>query len=278
MEDLVIEALQIYSMDSYYLPRESRDQIDYLLGEDALKSFPNAYVLEFYIENTTAMEGEGDLMSKFGLEIRDETTLLVSRRRFRSVVPNLERPREGDVIYLPLMQNFFEIVHVEHENNQAMFYTLGRGRNANFYVYALRLRQMVFSEEQIQTGIEEVDDQIRDSYRPLYLTMSTGVRDYNSDDLEIIYQGSSLNTATATANVSSWDSSTKLLGAIRVTGTFQPNVIVKGVTSNAQWTLSTVDSDTPLDEMFEDLLNNKQIQDEANTIIDWSESNPFGNP
>ena len=130
VEDLVIESLGINGMDVYYMPRTSGDSEDLLYGEDTLKQYTSAYPIEMYLENVTGMDGEGDFMSKFGLEIRDELTLLVSRRRFTSTV-NQHRPFEGDLIYIPLIQNFFEITFVEHENNQAMFYTLGRGRGGN---------------------------------------------------------------------------------------------------------------------------------------------------
>ena len=152
VEDLLIEALKIYGMDVYYLPRSSGDEVDYIYGEDSNKQYTSAYPIELYLENVTGMDGEGDFISKFGLEIRDEITLLVSRRRFASTVPQ-KRPNEGDLIYVPLVQNFFEISFVEHENDQAMFYTLGRGRGANVYVYALKLKQLVFSNELISTGL-----------------------------------------------------------------------------------------------------------------------------
>ena len=85
VEDLVIEAMKIHGMDVYYLPRSTRDNEteDFLYGEDTTKQYREAYVIEMYLENTSAMEGEGDFISKFGLEIRDETSLLVSRRRFK---------------------------------------------------------------------------------------------------------------------------------------------------------------------------------------------------
>ena len=130
VEDLVIEAMQIYGMDVYYLPRSTRDQVDYLFGEDTLKQYVTAYPIEMYLENVTGMDGEQDFISKFGLEIRDEIQLLVSRRRFAATIP-LNRPLEGDLIYVPLVTAFFEITYVEHENDQAMFYTLGRGRGGN---------------------------------------------------------------------------------------------------------------------------------------------------
>jgi hypothetical protein len=101
VEDLVIEAMQIHGMDVYYMPRESRDEVDYIYGEDTLKTYTKAYPLEMYLENVTGMAGDGDFISKFGLEIRDEVTMLVSRRRFKytTAASNLIRPREGDLIF-----------------------------------------------------------------------------------------------------------------------------------------------------------------------------------
>jgi hypothetical protein len=121
VEDLVIEAMQIHGMDVYYLPQTSRDQVDMLYGEDTLKEFRSAYGIEMYLENVSGMDGEGDFISKFGLEIRDEVTLLMSRRRFASLGTSLIRPREGDLVYIPLLQNFFEISFVEHDLVKKLF-------------------------------------------------------------------------------------------------------------------------------------------------------------
>lgn len=272
VEDLLIEALKIYACDCYYLPRESRDQIDKLYGEDAVKSFNNAYPLEFYIENVLSMEGEMDLMTKFGLEIRDEMTVLVSRRRFKKEVHNIDRPREGDIIYIPFLDNFFEIYSVEHENNQAMFYTLGRGRGANIYVYALKMRQFAFSEEPITTGVELVDESIEQSYKPVYLMLNTGTGNYLFEDQEVV------TTATASANVVNWTAATKQLEVILVKGSFIPGQIVVGGTSNASWNIASVDYNSPINNIFEDSADNKVVQNEANTILNWDESNPFGTP
>ena len=278
VEDLVIEAMKIHGMDVYYLPRSTRDNEteDFLYGEDTTKQYREAYVIEMYLENTSAMEGEGDFISKFGLEIRDETSLLVSRRRFRLTIPEMARPLEGDLIYIPLLQNFFEITHVEHENNQAMMYTLGKGRGGNVYVYALRMKQFVFSDEIISTGVDEIDSQILGAYRGTDLIMTVGGSGvFDSANNESIYQGSSFATATARAVVRDWSSSTRTLDAIRVQGTFLGNVAVKGVISNSSWTLATIDTDTPMTNAFEDLIDNKRIETEADAIIDFSDSNPF---
>lgn len=279
IEDLVIEANKIHGMDVYYLPRESRDQIDRLMGEDQLKTFDKAYIIEMYLENVSGMEGEGDLISKFGLEIRDEMTLLVSRRRFNFTIPNLVRPREGDLIYIPLVQNFMEITFVEHENNQAMFYTLGRGRGGNVYVYALRMKQFVFSNEQIQTGTDAVDEQILESYQLTNLVLAAGgTGTFDVANNELVYQGANIAVANAFGTAHTWDSGNNTLSIALVNGLFSNTSNVKGANSGATWVMASLDTDTPLDNQFEDLVANKIIETESNALLDFDESNPFGNP
>lgn len=286
IEDLVIEAMQIHGMDLYYLPRSvaANNEVDYLYGEDTTKQYTRAYPIEMYLENVTGMDGEGDFISKFGLEIRDEITLLVSRRRFGYVVSkndsDIIRPREGDLIYVPLLKNFFEITFVEHENDQAMFYTLGRGRGGNVYVYALKLKQYVFSNEVITTGVSEVDDQVKGNYsRTKIILNSGGTGTYTND--EIVYQGTDLVNATAQAIVHSYSllGIEKHLNLIRVNGNFVTGN-VKGETSGAIWSAnisSMINSDfATMDNIFEDVVDNNRIQTESDLILDWTERNPFG--
>jgi len=223
------------------------------------------------LENVTGMDGEQDFISKFGLEIRDEITLLVSRRRFASTVPQ-KRPNEGDLIYVPLIQNFFEITFVEHENDQAMFYTLGRGRGANVYVYALKLKQLVFSNELISTGITEIDDQIRDAYPRTRITLTSGNGTFVND--EIVYQGNSLANATAQATVYTFAKNTHI-DIIRTQGTFVSGN-VRGNTSSANWIISTISDAVTMNTAFEDIVDNARIEAEADGIMDWTETNPFG--
>jgi hypothetical protein len=271
VEDLLIEALKIYGMDVYYLPRSSGDEVDYIYGEDSNKQYTAAYPIELYLENVTGMDGEGDFISKFGLEIRDEITLLVSRRRFASTVPQ-KRPNEGDLIYVPLVQNFFEISFVEHENNQAMFYTLGRGRGANVYVYALKLKQFVFSNELVSTGITEVDNQIRDAYSRTRISLTSGSGTFVND--EIVYQGNSLVNATAQAVVHTFTRNTHI-DIIRTQGTFVSGN-VRGNTSSANWIINTISDTATMNTAFEDIVDNARIEAEADGIMDWTETNPFG--
>ena len=274
--------MQIYGMDVYYLPRTSRDVVDTIYGEDTLKQYINAYPLEMYLENVTGMEGEGDFMSKFGLEIRDEMTLLVSRRRFKysTGASNLIRPREGDLVYVPLLQNFFEITFVEHENDQAMFYTLGRGRGGNVYVYALKLKQYVFSDEVVDTGVTEVDEQVFDLYRRTNIPYAETGNNIRYRISEIVYQGSDLANANAQGIVHSVNTiGNNYLQLIRVQGNFANGTIIIGETSNARYgMIGTIDDMTPFETTTEDLIDNYDIEFESDDIIDFTEVNPFGEP
>lgn len=271
VEDLVIESMKFHGMDVYYLPRYEVDSVDMLYGEDPIKEYNTAHAIEMYLENVTGMEGEQDFISKFGLEIRDEAHLLVSRRRFKMSVA-LDRPREGDLIYIPLFQNFFEITFVEHENDQAMFHTLGRGRGGNVYLYALRLKQFVFSEEIIDTGVDEIDRQIFDEYKRTRLVLLNTAPYANTFiPTEIIYQGSDLANANARAIVHTFVSNS-YIDVIRVKGTFA-NGVITGVTSGASRTLSY--NTTNYNEIFEDLADNEILEKEGDVIIDFTEINPF---
>jgi len=275
VEDLVIEALKIYGMDVYYMPRTTRDQVDYLYGEDSLKEYRTAHALEMYLENVTGMDGEQDFISKFGLEIRDEATLLVSRLRFRYTVDGLTLPREGDLIFVPLLNNFFEITFVEHEDQQTMFYTLGRGRGGNVYVYALKMKQYVFSNEVIDTGVKMIDEQIHDYYPRTRVALNTGSGKFLND--EIIYQGTSLSTATAQAYVHDFAPNTHI-DIYRVQGDFVSSANVVGNTSGAQWTITVISDAATMNNAFEDIFDNARIEASSDGIIDFTEQNPFGEP
>ena len=282
VEDLVIEAMQIYGMDVFYLPRTSRDSVDTIYGEDTLKQYINAYPIEMYLENVTGMDGEQDFMSKFGLEIRDEISLLVSRRRFKysTGASNLIRPREGDLVYIPLMQNFFEITFVEHENDQAMYYTLGRGRGGNVYLYALKLKQFIFSDEIVDTGVTEVDEQVFDLYRRTHIPYAESGNNIRYRLTEIVYQGPDLANATAQGIVHSINTTgNNYLELVRVQGNFANGTIIIGETSNARYQMiGTIDDMTPFDTQTEDLIDNNAIEFESDDIIDFTEVNPFGEP
>jgi hypothetical protein len=154
-ENLVIESLKIYGQDVYYLPRDLVDE-DKIFGDDPASSFNSSYKVEMYIDNIEGFDGEGDLFTRFGVEIRDEATFVVARRRWEQTVAqydndiNSDRPREGDLIYLPLSNSLFQINHVEHE---MPFYQV-----SNLNVYKLRAQLFEYTGEDLDTGVEAIDD------------------------------------------------------------------------------------------------------------------------
>jgi hypothetical protein len=154
-EDLIIEGLKIYGQDCYYLPRTLVNH-DLVLGEDVLSKFDDSYMVEMYIETTEGFQGEQELISKFGLEIRDDTTFVIAKRRWQNQVDNTAtlikdgRPNEGDLIYVPLFNSFFEIQFVE---DQEPFFQLG-----NLPVYKLRATKFEYSSEKIQGTIPQLNE------------------------------------------------------------------------------------------------------------------------
>tara|TARA_Y100000389_G_C17453484_1_gene516414 strand:+ start:384 stop:1175 length:792 start_codon:yes stop_codon:yes gene_type:complete len=153
-EDLIVEGLKIYGHDVYYLPRTIVNK-DLILGEDVSSKFDTAHLIEMYMETTEGFAGEQELVSKFGLEIREDTTFMVAKRTFDNYVDDNValvaegRPNEGDIIYMPLMNSFFEIQFVE---DQEPFFQLGQ-----LPVYKLRVTRWEYSSERIDTGIDSMD-------------------------------------------------------------------------------------------------------------------------
>lgn len=154
-ENIVIESLKIYGQDVYYIPRDIVNE-DKIFGDDIESSFNSSYKVEMYLDNIEGFEGEGDLFTRFGVEIRDECTFVVARRRWSQTVArydndiNSDRPREGDLVYLPLSNSLFQITHVEHE---APFYQV-----SNLNVYKLRAQLFEYTGEDLDTGVEAIDD------------------------------------------------------------------------------------------------------------------------
>ena len=153
LEDLIAENIQIHGHDCYYLPRKLINR-DLILNEDTLAKFNTAYLIEMYFEGDS-FQGEQEMMSKFGLEIREDTTFVVSKRRFEELVSDnanliaAGRPNEGDLIYLPFMKSFFEILFVE---DQEPFFQLN-----NLPVYKLRVTRFEYASEKIDTGVADID-------------------------------------------------------------------------------------------------------------------------
>lgn len=151
IEDLIIESIRIYGFDVWYIPRTIVAK-DELLNEDDLSTFKSAYMIEAYIKNVDGFGGDGDFLSKFGLQINDTMTLTIAMRKFAEDVGLYDsevRPNEGDLIYFPLNRKIFEVKFVEHE---AIFYQMGK-----LQTYDLRCELFEYSQERFNTGVEEID-------------------------------------------------------------------------------------------------------------------------
>jgi len=154
IENLIIESIKIYGIEVFYMPRTLVAK-DNLFGEDVLSKFEDAYAIEMYIKSVDGFSGDGDFLSKFGLEIRDEMVLTVSQTRFHEEISDaltteeIGRPAEGDLIFFPLNNKIFEVKFVEHE---AVFYQMG-----SLQTYDLTLELWEYSHEQLNTDIAAID-------------------------------------------------------------------------------------------------------------------------
>ena len=237
VEDLILESIKIYGHDVKYLPRTAVKN-DHLFGEDVLSQFNEAIDIEMYLKSMEGFEGDGQFLSKFGLEIRDQIVLTVSRKRFDQVITSpklmtevgynlvfedgnnnepsrqfltgdaateawvqegddylntLNRPREGDLIYFPMMDKIFEVMYVD---DRPVHFQLGRMQS-----YDLRCELYEYSSEEINTGdnaIDATEDQFSLNTLIYQFTLEDGSGVIKSEDGDSILQEFEL-TATAPA-------------------------------------------------------------------------------
>lgn len=152
IENLIIESIKIYGIDVHYLPKTLIAKDD-IYGEDAQSEYNKNYYVEMYIKNVEGFAGQGDFLSKFNVEIRDEITLTIARRTFEDEIAyaeSFDRPREGDLIFLPLNNKIFQVKFVEHE---PVFYQMGA-----LQMYDLKCELFEYSNERFATGIELIDN------------------------------------------------------------------------------------------------------------------------
>jgi hypothetical protein len=275
-EDLIVESIKIMGFDGYYLPNDNGQARDLLFGEDPVKRFESAFTLEFYMSNAMDYLGEKEFFSKFGLEIKNNVKVIVSRRSFQQRVPQntYQRPREGDLIYIPFLNGTGELYEITFADQDKEFHTLGR---VVPYFYELSLEKFKFSNEIISTGVSEIDDVATFSSYQIELTTTTG-NDTHYGIRELVYQAPDLThaNATAVAVVQAWKPLANTLTLSNIAGEFNELYPIIGTSSNAQYmiTLSTFD---PLkDNLRDESYDNFVIHNQANNIVDLTEHNPFG--
>lgn len=239
IEDLILESIKIYGHDVKYLPR-TFVKPDELFGEDILSTFDEAVPVEMYLKSMEGFEGDGQFLSKFGLEIRDQIVLTVARKRFDQAITSpklmtevgynlihedgsnkapsrqfltgsietdsielegndytntLNRPREGDLLYFPMIGKIFEVMYVD---DRPTFFQFGR-----MQTYDLRCELFEFSSDRIQTGNTEIDA-ITGAYTQDTLSFQFTLEDnsgvYLSEDGGTYLQEFRLENTNPTAN------------------------------------------------------------------------------
>jgi len=159
VQDLINEQLRMYGVEVYYIPRKYYTK-NTVIREVIQSKFDNAYPIEAYVDTYDGYTGQGTILSKFGIQELDDLRLIISRERYETYItplienlPNIElatRPKEGDLIYFPLGDRIFEIKYVEHEKP---FYQLQKN-----YVYELTCELFRYQDEDVDTNIEEIDN------------------------------------------------------------------------------------------------------------------------
>jgi len=280
VEDLIVESIQIQGFDGFYLTNDNDQARDLIYGEDPTKKFTSAFPIEMYLSEALNYTGEKEFFSKFGLEIKNHTKVLMTKRSFEQRVPQntFRRPREGDLIYIPFLNGTGELYEITFTDQDKDFYMLGRPAP---YFYELHLEKFKFSSELIATGVADIDIAGTQATYTIDLQMNGGSGNYQYG--EIVYQ-SAANTqanAIATAIVQSWirganTATANTLTVSNIAGEFIANngIRIVGATSNAQYVLASYD---PLkDSVEDDSYDNYIIENSANSIVNFSEQNPFG--
>ena len=276
VENLIIECLEIYGQELFYIPRTlvSKDEI---LGEDRLSEFKNAYPIEMYFENVDGFGGNGAFMSKFGLMIEQSATLVVARKRWQqavaqygqTILPN--RPAEGDLLYFPLTGGLFEIKFVQHQNP---FYQIGK-----LYTYKLDIELFQYASERIDTGYGVIDD--FESLKTF--DIDTSVTKFGMiDSIQVTNGGTGYTSATVSITSTTGKGATATvvisngtISAINVTnpgtGYKDVTVVIAGDGTNATAT-ATLINDIDKVESYGD---NNSFKREAESFV-FNDRNPFG--
>lgn len=272
LESLTTEAIKIHGHEMVYIPRETVKE-DKILGEEISK-FTDANRIEMYMENAEGFDGESD-MTRFGLDIRENCTFIVSKRRFLEVmshnatIRDLGRPREGDLIYFDYPYNLFEIKYVEHDNP---FYPLGQRYSFKLYCEAFKATQ-----EEFNTGESDMDaaEEVVSKFQKR-LTITSSAEAFTVG--EEVYAGN-VSTPHALGRVDAATDTTDNIYYLTVnfiTGNFEVGDTVIGKTSGSSSTITAI-ADTDVRTTNANIQDNEALDLEANrdNIFDFTERDPF---
>jgi len=265
IDDLAVEVIKINGFDMIYLPRTLVRE-DELFGEDRSPSrFSTGREIEMLVESVDGFEGDGEAFTRFGLEIKDNVSLLVARSRFEKEFADLgfTIPREGDLLYFPISGGLFEIDYVERENP---FYQLNK-----ISTYKITCSLFRYSGEDFQTGFSKIDGVTSDT-RTQFTTLVLGAGSGNYTEGENIFQGSDISGATITGHVQEWLSGSTTLFVTGITGTFQTGITVEGESSGTKYVVSStgVTAEFAATDALED-----NLEFEAGNLFDFTDTDPF---
>ena len=267
VQDLVDEAIKIHGVNMVYIPRSLVNK-DEVFGEDRLPKFENGRELEMYVDSYEGYEGEGELMTQFGLEVRDEITLTVSRKRFLETFAdkNYPYPREGDLVFFPLSEGLFEINFIEREQN---FFNFGK-----IFSFQLKCSLFRYSGSEFDTGFDQIDGVTSETVDQLFAAQlgSTGSGNFTEGEIAYLYDTSGVTGATM--NVINWDSTTKVAELQLVSGVVDNFRNLLGNSSGATYHINSIGltSDFFVKDVFND---NNTFGLETSTFMDFTDTDPF---
>ncbi len=264
VQSMVDESIKNFGIDVQYLPR-TQNNIDTILNDAETSSFSTAYTMEVYLGTLEGFGGQ-DQIGQFGFEVRDTADFIISMKTFDTIVTTADstilRPREGDLIYLPFSKQLFELTFVEDEQP---FFQLGKN-----YVYQVSTALFRYEDEDFDTGIADVDVIETNLAQRTVLTLQAG-------GTGTFGSGESVSQALAAgsvlAEVLTFVGTT--LTVIDRSGNFiaSNSIPIVGATSGASWTITGVDTNTMADDPISD---NLEFETAGTSVIDFTETNPFG--
>jgi len=271
---LIHETVQAYGIDAYYLPRDTQSKVDLIFGEDPTSKFTEALPVEVYVQSVDEFEG-GEFYSKFGVEVKKQARFLITTRSFEKSVASLSaanykandnfllRPREGDLLW---MTNFAALFEIKYADEEHFFYNFGYTK---IYGYSLVCEKFRYSNELIATNIDDIDSHM-ELIVPAFSYIMSSANSAGTYTLgEIVYQ------ANANATVVAWDKPTLNLTLKHINGEFVIGQPILGSDSNASYILANT---SIIDDVNRRLDNNLLIEQEGESILNFSENNLFGDP
>ena len=263
--NLVDEYLKMFGLDIVYIPRKLVRK-DTILNDEVISEFNDSYIMSGYLENFSGFDGNGDFLTKFGIQSSDEINLVISRGMYEDFVAysmtgaeNVEvgsRPQEGDLVWFPLSANLFEIKFVEHEDP---FYQFGK-----LYTYKLKCELYQYSGE--TAGADGIlDSQVDEGFVVKYYYNNLA----GAPSIGETVTGSVTGT---TARVNKWNSGESWVELSAFDGEFQTGETLTGSDSGFTINITTFD-ELNIKDAYADNLDFETLGD---NLLDFTEVNPFG--